>query len=299
MDKDYIISIQDLLKGWNRNSDFDKVNESRIKLVRHYRSDVQPNSFIYNKYKGSVYKLYRTDYALFKEWQSEQSDSDMKNVDYLVVFLAEEGCECRFIGVFRNNGLKRPTCEGFSEYNLEEVEGFEGLKDKVVIDWGKGTRSWMQKWQSTKNVRRIDQVNTGDDIPYFIRYEDVILSFSQLQKVVEDKEWKSKLESLNCVYMILDKETGKQYVGVTYKDMKPGVKNGILGRWTEYAQTGHGNNKLLVELLAREGNNYAEQNFQWTILETLPLNVTPKVAIDRESLYKKKFGTREHGYNEN
>lgn len=298
MDKDYIISIQDLLKGWNRNSDFDKVNESRIKLVRH-SSDVQPDSLIYNKYKGSVYKLYRTDYALFKEWQSEQSDSKMKNVDYLVVFLAEEGCECRFIGVYRNYGPKRVTGNGVSEYAIEEVEGFEGLKDKVVIDWGKGTLSWMQNWQSTKNVRRIDQVNTGDDIPYFIRYEDVILSFSQLQKVVEDKEWKSKLESLNCVYMILDKETGKQYVGVTYKDMKPGIKNGILGRWTEYAKTGHGNNKLLVALLTEKGISYADQNFQWTILETLPLNVTPKVAIDRESLYKKKFGTREHGYNEN
>lgn len=298
MDKDYIISIQDLLKGWNRNSEFDNANESRIKLVRH-SSEVKPDSFIYNKYKGSVYKLYRTDYALFKEWQSEQSDSKMKNVDYLVVFLAEEGCECRFIGVYRNYGPKRATGNGVSEYAIEEVEGFEGLKDKVVIDWGKGTLSWMQNWQLTKNVRRIDQVNTGNDIPYFIRYEDVILSFSQLQKVVEDKEWKSKLESLNCVYMILDKETGKQYVGVTYKDMKPGIKNGILGRWTEYAKTGHGNNKLLVALLAEKGISYADQNFQWTILETLPLNVTPKVAIDRESLYKKKFGTREHGYNEN
>lgn len=298
MDKDYIISIQDLLKGWNRNSEFDNANESRIKLVRH-SSEVKPDSFIYKKYNGSVYKLYRTDYALFKEWQSEQSDSKMKNVDYLVVFLAEEGCECRFIGVYRNYGPKRATGNGVSEYAIEEVEGFEGLKDKVVIDWGKGTLSWMQNWQSTKNVRRIDQVNTGDDIPYFIRYEDVILSFSQLQKVVDDKEWKSKLESLNCVYMILDKETGKQYVGVTYKDMKPGIKNGILGRWTEYAKTGHGNNKLLVALLAEKGISYADQNFQWTILETLPLNVTPKVAIDRESLYKKKFGTREHGYNEN
>ena len=157
----------------------------------------------------------------------------------------------------------------------------------------------MQNWQSAKEVRRIEQVNTGDNVPYFTRYEDVILSFSQLQKVVEDKEWKSKLESLNCVYLIIDKETGKQYVGVTYKNMKPGIKNGILGRWTEYAKTGHGNNKLLVALLAEKGISYADQNFQWTILETLPLNVTPKVAIDRESLYKKKFGTREHGYNEN
>ena len=298
MGKDYIISIQDLLKGWNRNSEFDNANESRIKLVRH-SGEVKPDSFIYEKYKGSAYKLYRTDYALFKEWQSEQSDSKMKNVDYLVVFMAEEGCECRFIGVYRNYGPKRSTCEGFSEYTLEEVEGFEALKDRVVINWGKGTLSWMQNWQLLKEVRRIDYVNTGDDVPYFTRYEDVILTFSQLQKVVEDKEWKSKLECLNCVYMILDKETGKQYVGVTYKNMEYGIKNGILGRWTEYAQTGHGNNKLLEVLLAEKGISYAEQYFQWTILETLPLNVIPKVAIDRESLYKKKFGTREHGYNEN
>lgn len=298
MEKNSIISIQNLLRGWNRNADFDKVDEKRIRLVRH-SNDVKSDSNIYNKYQGSVYKLYRTNYELFKEWQSEQSDSRMKNVDYLVVFLAEESCECRFIGVYRNYGPQKTTCNGVSEYNLQEVEGFEALKDKVVIDWGKGTLSWMQNWQSIKEVRRIEQASTEDDIPFFSRYEDVILSFPQLKKVVEDKDWKSKLESVNCVYLILDNKTGKQYVGVTYKDMKPGVKNGILGRWTEYAQTGHGNNKLLIEKLAKEGLNYAEQNFQWTILETLPLNVIPKVAIDRETLYKRKFGTREHGYNEN
>ncbi|MBR3530787.1 MAG: GIY-YIG nuclease family protein [Bacteroidaceae bacterium] len=223
----------------------------------------------------------------------------MKNVDYLIVFLAEEGCECRFIGVFKNNGSIHSTMEGVSVYDIQEVKGFEVLKDKVVIDWGKGTLSWMQNWTTEKEVKRIEQKGDIDGIPTFSRYEDVILNFQQLRKVVNDKEWQSKLESLNCVYLILDKKTGKQYVGVTYKDMKPRIKNGILGRWTEYAQTRHGNNKLLVNLLEEKGISYAEQNFQWTILETLPLNVTPKVAIDRESIYKKKFGTRENGYNEN
>ena len=298
MDKDYIISIQDLLKGRNRNAEFDAADEKRIKLVRH-SGNVMPDSNIYKDYDGPVYKLYLTNYELFLKWQQEQADSKMKNVDYLIVFLAEEGCECRFIGVFKNNGVVHSIMEGVSIYDIQEVKGFEALKDKVVIEWGKGTLQWMQNWMTEKEVKRIEQKGDIDGIPPFSRYEDVILSFSQLQKVVEDKEWKSKLESLNCVYLILDKETGKQYVGVTYKDMKPGIKNGILGRWTEYAQTGHGNNKLLVALLEDKGISYAEQNFQWTILETLPLNVTPKVAIDRESLYKKKFGTREHGYNEN
>ncbi len=298
MEKDFIISIQDLLKGRNRNVEFDSVDEKRIKLIRH-SGNVMPDSIIFKDYDGPVYKLYHTNYELFLKWQREQTDSRMKNVDYLIVFLAEEGCECRFIGVFKNNGSIHSTMEGVSVYDIQEVKGFEVLKDKVVIDWGKGTLSWMQNWTTEKEVKRIEQKGDIDGIPTFSRYEDVILNFQQLRKVVNDKEWQSKLESLNCVYLILDKKTGKQYVGVTYKDMKPRIKNGILGRWTEYAQTRHGNNKLLVNLLEEKGISYAEQNFQWTILETLPLNVTPKVAIDRESIYKKKFGTRENGYNEN
>ena len=70
MDKNSIISIQDLLRGWNRNADFDKADEKRIKLVRH-SNDVKSDSNIYNGYQGSVYKLYRTNYELFKEWQSD------------------------------------------------------------------------------------------------------------------------------------------------------------------------------------------------------------------------------------
>jgi len=298
MDKNYIISIQDLLKGRNRNAEFDAADEKRIKLVRH-SGNVMPDSNIYKDYDGPVYKLYLTNYELFLKWQQEQADSRMKDVDYLIAFLAEEGCECRFIGVFKNNGSLYSTMEGLSVYDIQEVVGFEALKDKVVIDWGKGTLQWMQNWTKEKEVIRIEKKGDVDGIPPFSRYEDVILSFPQLRKVVKDKDWQSKLESLNCVYMILDKANGKQYVGVTYKDTKQGFKNGILSRWTEYASTGHGNNKKLVDLISKEGISYAENNFQWTILETLPLNVTPKVAIDRETLYKEKFGTRKHGYNEN
>lgn len=297
MDKNSIISIQDLLKGRNRNAEFDKADEKRIKLIRHSEK-VKDDSIIKNEYEGTVYKLYRTDYNLFLKWQSEQSDADMKNVDYLVVFLGEEHWECRFIGVFRNYGSPQPTKNGNSVYDIREVKGFEVLKDLVVIDWGK-SRTWMQNWTTNKEVKRIEQAKDSDGLPLFFRYEDVMLSFSQLRKVVEDKDWRAKLESVNCVYLILDKANGKQYVGVTYKDVKPGIKNGILGRWSEYAQTGHGGNKLLEQLLAKEGIQYAEKNFQWTILETLPLNVISKVAIDREKMYKEKFGTRKFGYNEN
>ena len=53
------------------------------------------------------------------------------------------------------------------------------------------------------------------------------------------------------------------------------------------------------EIIDNNGIKYAEKYFQWSILETLPLNVPAKVAIKRESLYKKKLDTIKHGYNEN
>lgn len=296
MNKKIIITIQDLLKGRDRNNDFDSANEKRIKLVRH-SGVVKNDSVIGNDYYGlSVYELYRSNYSKFLEWQCEQNEDNMKNVDYIVSFIGEEQCLCRFAGVYRNFGPKQKTqCGSF--YDLREVDGFEILKNQVVIDWGKGALKWMQNWKTEKEVVRIDQVTNNEEIPFFTRYEDVLLSYSQLKQVVADKEWKTKLEACNCVYVITDKNNGKQYVGVTYKGLKAGMKGGILNRWTEYAETGHGEDVTLKKL-CQENPNYAD-NFQWSILETLPLSVIPKVAIDIETKWKDKLLTKVWGYNNN
>lgn len=48
------------------------------------------------------------------------------------------------------------------------------------------------------------------------------------------------LSAVNCIYIITDRKTGKNYIGSTYG------KEGIWGRWKEYAKTGgHGNNVTL------------------------------------------------------
>ena len=38
---------------------------------------------------------------------------------------------------------------GRSIYDLEEIPGFEDLKDGLIIDWGRATRSWHQ-WLKPK-----------------------------------------------------------------------------------------------------------------------------------------------------
>lgn len=290
-----IISIQNLLKG--RNADFDKAK--KIKLVRHL--DNRTVKHINGKdYTESVYMLYRYHNDLFDAYQNEQKTVNFKDVEYIVSFVGEEKNTARFIGVYKNCNRKDVDKER-SIFDFRKIDGFEVLEKKVVVEWGGSSLGWHQWWhKNPKNVIRIDRGITESGIPVFSGYENVLLSFEELKSIFQSKEWHYKLEACNGIYMILDKSNGKQYIGSTYtNDKKNGNGKGIWKRWLEYAETGHGGNKSLEEL-CKNDPNYPDKNFQWCILETLPLNVTELVAVERESFYKRKFGTMEpNGYNNN
>lgn len=295
-----IITIQDLLLWGNKNQEFtDEANgKQRIKLVRHL-DNREVKTIGNEKYEESLYLLYRTKNEVFLTYQNEQKTANFVNVEYIVSFIGEENRSARFVGVYKNCGHVE-TNEERSVFDFQKVDGFKELEEKVIIDWGDNAISWHQWWKNDKYVTRIDRGMSEDDIPVFTSYEDVMLDYHQLRAIFDknNEEWRSKLEACNCVYLILDKETGKQYVGVTYRDKKSSGK-GIWGRWKEYVETGgHGNDVSLMELWEKD-NTYPATYFQWCILEILPLNVTDKYAIDRESLYKEKFGTRKFGYNNN
>lgn len=248
-------------------------------------------------YKNSLYDLYLNYHNVFLCYQSEQLLKRFQDVDYIVSFIGEEGMSSRFVGVFKNNGIIKLlddfNGEKLAKFNLSEIKGFDLLKERVVIDW-KNPLSWLQNYSNQMPVTRIDRGLKENNIPVFTRFEDVILDYNQLKRIIDtnNMDWKAKLESCNGIYLILDKNTGKQYVGSTYN------KRGIWGRWTEYARTGHGGDKDLKPLLEKD-NEYAKKYFQWCILETIPLKILEEQAIDRESLYKRKFGTRDFGYNNN
>lgn len=296
--KDFIVSIQTLLTG--RNADFDKaVKANRVKLVRQKDSR---NEVIIRGRKVddfSLYEMYKHDRTSFLHYQGEQVKPIFHNVDYIVAFLGESSREARFIGVYENKGLldiKFSDDESYN-YDFREVEDFDILKEKVIIEWGESAVSWHQYISNIKNVVRIERgLADADGTPYFSSYNDVNLTFEQLQRIIqsEPEEWKASLKAVNCIYMIVDKNNGKQYIGSTYANT-----GGIWQRWSEYAQTGgHGGNRQLEALLSEKGSSYAS-NFSWIVLETLSLKITPKEAVKRESLYKDKFLTRQFGYNDN
>ena len=294
MEKEIIISIQALLSG--RNEEFDQADKRRVKLIRH--KDNRTEKVIGDKtYKESLFDLYLNENSVFLDYQSEQLKKNFEKIDYIVAFIGEEGATSRFLGVYKNNGMIAElglyNGDALAKFDFQELSGFELLKERIVIEW-KSPVMWHQYYDNEMPVVRIDRGLTENNIPVFKSFEDVVLGYNQLKRIFEtnNAEWKSKLESCNGIYLILDKKCGKQYVGSTYN------RDGIWGRWKQYAETGHGGDKDLKPLLS-DDSNYAAKYFQWCILETLPLKILDEHAIDRESLYKRKFGTREFGYNNN
>lgn len=263
---------------------------ARIKLVRHQdnRYDIE---LLRRKKQIDVY-------------QSYQATPIFSKCDYIVSFLGLEGTSALFYGVYKvlaskpGNQVPLPADFIYQDfdidsiyYELREVPGFEDLKNRVVIDWGKGVKSWHQ-WLREKEVVEILPKGYVKNFP---GYYDFILSYEELKKIIENpsanKIWHLLLSSVAGVYLITDTQTGNQYVGSAYG------KKGVLGRWTEYAKNGHGGNQELKKLFKNDPS-YAD-NFQFTILRTLPKTLTQKEVIEIESLYKNKLGTRAFGLNTN
>ena len=63
-----------------------------------------------------------------------------------------------------------------------------------------------------------------------------------------------------------------------------------------YVNTFHGNNKKLIELYNKNGEEYFDK-FKFLILQIFPKKVSDKEIIEAEAKYKKRFQTREFGLN--
>ena len=284
-----IMTIQELLQG--KHIGF---NESSKKKMYRLKSDRKNIMIGGEKQTMELLDIYKYHRDQFEEYFREESKHNFDNVEYVVVFLAEDGWDSRLVGVYENQGkdLVKTKQFGHNYYNFVALSEFEKFNDRVIVDWGDNNQNPLQSWNNEKYVTRIDGY-IDERTPRFDSYENVMLNFSELQAIINgnDEVWKSNLQSVNCIYCIVDKSNGKLYIGSTYGS------NGIWGRWQEYAQEGHGENKILKELIKKY--KVDPNNFQWIILEILPLRIKPEKAISRESFYKEKFCTRNFGYNLN
>ena len=238
---------------------------NKIKLVRHKDSNYD------------IQSMYRNGFLDF--YQSTQIKDVFGNCEYIMSFLGDEGTKTTYIGTYKKlstqkldlsqipNGYPITAEDVLSSdhyyYEFEKIDLLADLIDRLVIEWGKSTRSWFQ-WLSKSHDKNIVEILPPGYVSHFPGYDEVFLNFSGLEMIINHQDsnrvWYTMLGSVAGVYLIVDTVTGLQYVGSAYGE------EGILGRWKSYVKTKHGGNKILVELLEKDPNRY--QKFQSSILHT-------------------------------
>lgn len=270
----------------------------------------------------------RADSNLAEIACAEQGEDELKDAKIVFAFAASIGTNAEFIGAFeiiekssQENFLKKyqdylsdlpvklqeawkfekyVSKLGYSKwprkniyyYNLKLlVDPINEYKNRVIIDWGKGARSWVQ----TILDKEIIEIRAKGFVRDFTDYYDFVLSFSELKAIINapegNPEWISKLSAVSGVYLIVDNKTGMQYIG------SANGAEGFLGRWKSYSNNNHGDNKSLKDLVGNN-KNYSS-NFQISILRVMDKSSTKNQVIAAESFLKQKLGTRVHGLNNN
>ena len=267
------------------------LDPAKVKLIRHALTD-----------KGfkSCY-----DKNMVLEYTRQQKSGFSKNYDYWCVFISGKGTLAKLFACYKVGNSVPDTSDVMPKdfphpewfqgenayFDLEHIDLLKDYEGRLMIDWGNSARMWHQKGTTEKPIVAIQ----ADEKKVFSGFENLILTYDELKEIVENptiyEAWHTALSSVNAIYLIVDRETGKQYVGSAYG------KDGLLGRWSCYVNSLHGNNKLMKELICAYPERY--HHFQFSILQILPKTVTDDEVIQTESLYKKKLLTVPFGMNDN
>lgn len=203
-----------------------------------------------------------------------------------------------FLGAFENKGIKISELNGFEVYDLDPLDKFSCYIERLIIEY--------KKHQGDKQAKikaeMLDELNVVEILPNryveadrpFPGYNSLIIDFKDLSEIINKnvKNWKNNLTKVQCIYLIVDKSNGKQYVGSTYG------YDGVWQRWSAYVDTkGAGGNKELKKIVERD-ESYAYDNFQFSILECF-FNTDKDYISSRENHWKNVLMSRKHGYNEN
>lgn len=263
------------------------IDLSRVRLIRH--------ALNHDKCKEC------NDLGHFDLYNSHQSVDFSDIGDYWIVFKSGLGTTAILYNVYKVIGKSPDTQYNFPDnfpdgpkdecavYSLEVIDEFNEYTERLVIDWGKDTVNWYKFKLDLKIIAIKDTIKEFDGYEYFT------LSFDELTQITSAphlyNNWYAALSKINAIYLIVDRVGGKQYIGSSYGE------KGLWGRWAEYAKNKHGNNEGLKELLKEHPDRY--NNFSFTILQVLPLNIKEN-AIDIETKWKKKLNTYYPlGYNKN
>ena len=212
----------------------------------------------------------------------------------LASFIVTEAKKTVFVGMYRVedvgvappgsfDALLKHDVTGKYQYELRLIDKLASYQDMVVIDWGAGTRTWVQRAENQpKPVLEIAH-----------QYEPRFPGFRSFTRLVDEvpglpNGWQQVLRSVKGVYLLVDVDSGQQYVGSAKG------ADSLLGRWMDYAGGGDGGD-VALRAAAKEGR----RTYQVSVLEVVDEN-TPDDTIEQiESFWKNKLLSHSFGLNRN
>ena len=261
--------------------------------------------------------MIRFDDELLNIFAGNMVSDRYKGAEIILTFVALPRSKALLRATFRNHGIisfkdARKHYSGYERYNhylrsnnihtvkdlskqifykLERIPLLEQFRNRLVIDWGKNSQTYIQK----RLDKPVSEIYPQGFVSLFPGWDKVYLSYKELQEIINNpdgnKDWYEYLSRHAGVYVIHDKSTGDQYVGSAYGG------SGIWSRWQGYARTGHNGNKAL-KALAGQNKDFAN-NFVFSLHHVFPKTISKNEVIAYESLLKEKLGSRAFGLNEN
>jgi hypothetical protein len=260
------------------------IDLTRARLVRH-----QDNRAGIGR---SPHDLWVAHDGRFEMYQRIQAKDRFRNADWVISFVATPLDETLFVGVYRVRGIGVvPPCTtdpvgghdvaGLLLYDLDLDSTLQEYIGRIVVDWGTGYRSWVQRPdRQDKPIVEIRRVPIDPPFPGFTSF---VWPIRHLRAV--PVSWRHALSAVCGVYLLACQSTGRQYVGSAYGE------GGFWTRWENYFRTGHGGN---------EGMKLApESEYQVSILEIASSSMSIDEVIVMEARWKEKLLTRTFGLNRN
>lgn len=208
-----------------------------------------------------------------------------------LIFTADGGRRARFYAAYENGGeVVEEQTESRRFFDLHETDILEKLRGRLVIEWGADSINWA-KAGTTASKYPVVEIADPEKVP-FPGYDRVLIDYDTLRDVSEDsryEKWRTALAAVQGIYLIADTTAaGRLYVG-----MADG-KDGILGRWSQYARNGHGGNVALVD-----GERFDPRSAYFSLLRVFGPATPRAEVLEAEEHFKLAILTRRHGLNEN
>src|ERR1700676_645254 len=253
-----------------------ELDPKSVQLVRHQARG--PN--------GGPFDLLQADRSQFEFYQTIQGREVFRR-EFIASFVVTPSGETLFVDLYKvgkpNSSSKAIICPiklksydagKLFVYGLTLDERMNDFSKRLVLNWGEGYRSWVQRAEKqNKDVveirRQFEEPKFPDHFSFQKRIEEIPTLYPA---------WKAVLRVTKGVYLLVCNKTGAQYVGSATGD------NGFLVRWNSYAADGHGGNKLLKERNQRD--------YTVSILETVGSKAPRSEILALENRWKEKLGSR-------